>query len=460
MRPAFVLLVCLGVWVIRGQAQTPNCIELNRRGVAQSELRSMQPINRFALIGDSIHEPLDLASANANDIPLNLAFVRPSNWNPSTTRNSYFWVYARRGNASPIPDHTLVLVQEQLFKGQFIRVYWVDPDGNLDFTSAVSDTLWDLQLPWELRVSPDLALLLEPFPVGRFPTFAQMHDASVHSLCGPRIYMGASSAFRYQRLNLRWGVYDYDSSKQVYVAVMDQNFNGYFGDVGVDKVMLSIDSSYFNDENSTTWEARSNTVQMVWRGRPWEMSLSGNDLCILEREGGDHPLIKGNRMPRIRYQLVSGGLYSPQKLGLHRSWRRYRKQPLLLYVWQADMGLPSSDSAVLSLFSQRQQKAWSDLMRNYKQENQGEEPPVRVLRSWLKDTGSILNMRLIMMAQGGNSRYISTLNRRFGFALDQVVLDNKAAKKMQCQSLPQILNVDACGRIVDADANLQILLGL
>jgi hypothetical protein len=65
-----------------------------------------------------------------------------------------------------------------------------------------------------------------------------------------------------------------------------------------------------------------------------------------------------------------------------------------------------------------------------------------------------------MFAQGGNTRYVQTLNRRFGFTFDQLVMDNRAARKMQWQSLPQVLKIDACGRIVDADANLQVLKGL
>lgn len=420
----------------------------------------MQPINRFVLAGDSIHEPLDLASASPSDIPRQFAFKRPENWNLASSRNSYFWVYARRGNQGPIEDHTLVLVQEQLYQGRMIRVYWVDPTGKLDFSHAESDTLWNLFAGWKLSLAPGLSLLMEPFPVGRFSAFAQMHDASVHSLCGPRVYMGAASAFRYQRLNLRWGTFSVDSSKQVYVAVIDQNFNGQYGDRGVDKVLISIDSSYFDDENAFAWESRSGAVHTVWRGRPWELSLSGSQVCVTEQNDGDHPLIKGNRIPRVKYQLVDAGLYSPQKLGIHRSWRVYKKQQVWVYVWQPDMGLNATDSLALARFSQKQFRAWQDLSIEYKQEHDGEEPSLREIRKWVRDPQSILNIRIMMVAQGGNARYVQTLNRRFGFAFDQIVMDNRAARKMQWQSLPQVLEIDACGRIVDADANLQVLMGL
>lgn len=457
MRTIFVLLTYW--WVPIVGAQGPVCIDVTHQGSAQSEWRSMQPINRFALTCDSVYEPLDLASASPNQAAQVFSFIRPNNWNESASiRSSYFWVYARTGNSGPIQDHCLVLVQEQLIKGQWVRVYWVDPTGDLDFRNCQGDTLWDLMRPWILTVSPGISLQMEPFPVARFSSFAHMHDESMRSLCGPRIYMGASSAFRYQRLNLRWGEYPYDSAKQVYIAVQDQNFNGKYGDVGVDKVLISLDSSYFNDEEAIPWEPRTGAVHAVWRGRPWEIQLRGNQLCIQTLEEGNHPLIKGQRLPRIRYELVAGGLFSPQKLGVHRSWRPYRKQPLILYVWQPDMGLPSSDSLALSRFSNAQQQAWQELMSRYKQEHEGEEPSIRVLRSWLKDPESIVHIRLLMLAQGGNARYISTLNRRFDFAFDQIVLENRAARKMQWQSLPQNLELDKCGRIVDADANLQVLL--
>ena len=420
----------------------------------------MQPINRFALIGDSIYEPLDLASASPNDVPRQFAFRRPDDWNQVSSRNSYFWVYARRGNEGPIDDHTLVLVQEQWHQGRMVRVYWVDPNGTLDFSHAKGDTLWNLFDPWKLSLAPELTLLMEPFPVGRFSAFAQMHDASVHSLCGPRVYMGCAAAFRYQRLNLRWGSYSVDSSKQVNVAVIDQNFNGQYGDVGIDKVLISNDSSYFDDENSLAWESRTGTVHTVWRGRPWELSLSGSQVCITEQNDGKHPLIKGKRIPRVKYQLVDAGLYSPQKLGMHRSWRVYKKQHVWVFVWQPDMGLSASDSLALALFSQRQFRAWQDLSISYKQEHDGEDPTMREIRKWVREPQSILNVRVMMVAQGGNARYVQTLNRRFGFAFDQVVMDNRAARKMQWQSLPQVLKIDDCGRIVDADANLQVLMGL
>lgn len=447
-------------WALATNAQSPVCVELSHVGISQSELRSMQPINRFALLGDSIHEPLDLASASTADIPRQFAFVRPLNWNTELNRNSYFWVYNRRESSGPIEDHSLVLVQEQLYQGRMIRVYWVDSIGNLDFEQVKGDTLWNLFTPWKLKLGPGLSVLMEPFPVTRFSAFAQMHDASVHSLSGPRVYMGSASAFRYQRLNLRWGTYEVDSSKQVYMAVIDQNFNGQYGDKGIDKVLISMDSSYFDDENAIAWNARTATVSTVWRGRPWELSISGSQVCVKVEEDGDHPLIQGKKLPRVRYQLVDAGLYSPQKMGLHRNWRVYRKQQLWVYAWQPDMGLNTSDSVILANFAKKQFSAWRDLTIGYRHEHDGEDPPLREIRKWFRDPQSILNIRIMMLAQGGNTRYVQTLNRRFGFSFDQLVMDNRAARKMKWQSLPQVLKIDACGRIVDADANLQVLTGL
>jgi hypothetical protein len=415
----------------------------------------MQPINRFILLGDTVHEPLDLASAIPGQAVRTYRIGLPKTWDSLAMRHSYAWVYALQNEKSPVPDHSLVLFEEKLIRGQWMRKTWVDRNGDLVFDAfEMADTSWQINSDWMLELGPNLSLMMQPFPVQQFFAFAQMHDQSVKALVGPRHYMGAAFAFRYQRQNLRYGYHSLDSNRGIWVAAVDQNFNGKYNDPGVDRIILSMDSVRFYDEFSQNWPEKASNMNCVWRGQAFSLQWQGEQLMASRIINGEHPLLNGNRLPRIRFHVADTGLGSWMSLGKHRSWRAYRGFQIIMWAWHPDMGFSTTDSQFLADLSVQQRAQFQALYHDYKLEHSGDEPSRRIQKRWFLDTQSLLNVRMVMMAQGGDERSIKTLNRRYSWRLDQLVLDNRAARTMQWQSLPQLLWVDRCGRIVDADFNL------
>ncbi|MFZ9756127.1 MAG: hypothetical protein ACO3DK_08850, partial [Bacteroidia bacterium] len=133
--------------------QGVEAISLNGRGASESEKRSMQPINRFILMGDTVHEPLDLASAIPGQAVRTYRIGLPKTWDSLAMRHSYAWVYALQNEKSPVPDHSLVLFEEKLIRGQWMRKTWVDKNGDLVFDAfEKADTSWQINSDWMLQL--------------------------------------------------------------------------------------------------------------------------------------------------------------------------------------------------------------------------------------------------------------------------------------------------------------------
>jgi hypothetical protein len=352
----FYLLFTITAW---GQAIK---LPLNQRGTDAEFSKTMMVTNVFEFRGDTVANPLDFASAKAEDAVLWRKVKAPAM--SKNYRKGFTWIFSGEKKDAFSGNHTLLLIENPGWTA-FNTVIWTDRNHNLDLTDdGAPDTMKPHQsLILSLDDKPNgFKVALEHFPVSSFPQFSSMNDKAMYLLQGSRRFSGTENAFRIRRLNLIYGNWKSGSDSFV-LGVKDVNCNGIYNENGIDEIMIADRGDEFQNQQSCVIE--KNKAYLEWNNAAFYVNEVARDgsFVNLKRETNTklkYILNKGDKLPRFRYAEPRDK--SKTKM---RRVRRLRGNMLYIYVWHDQSQKHIQDSAELHKLGRLQNSNLKVLMLNY-----------------------------------------------------------------------------------------------
>lgn len=405
------IFIALGLIFCGSAGAQTATVELNNRAGDADYTKMMMVTNVFALLKDSVANPLDLASATPGD-PTYWKKVVPPLMKPGM-RRGFAWIFGGTHADDFAPHHTLILIENPGWTA-YQTLIWTDRNHNYDLTDdGPPDTMLSNrpavisldERPRGFKVS------LEHFPDAKFPQFVSMNDKAMGRLQGNRLFMGTSSSFRERRMNVLAGSWA-NGSDSFAVAVKDVNCNGIYNDEGIDQVMITDPGLRF--ENLQAVIIDNGIAYLEWDNAAFTVSEIHSDGRSLKLKRDTNAVLKyslnaGSRLPRFRYCMAS----KPAK---RRGIRRLKGKYTYIYIWHDQSPVHIADSAALHALGRLKRPDFQVLSLNY----------------------------------GASGRYIYRYNTRFDTELLQGFSSNELNRKLKVRKIPTGILVDRKQRIVAA----------
>lgn len=405
------VLIALGLLFCGSATAQTGIVALNSRAEDADFTKMMMVTNVFALLKDSVANPLDLASAAPGDPTFWKKVISPE-MKPSM-RRGFAWIFGGTHSDDFAPNHTLILIENPGWTA-YQTLIWTDRNHNYNLTDDGPPDTMRGQMPVVISLDDKprgFKVSLEHFPDAKFPHFVNLNDKAMTRLQGNRMFMGTASSFRERRLNVLAGNWA-NGSDSFAVALKDVNCNGTYNDDGIDQVMITDPGLRF--ENLQAVIIKNEFAYLEWDHAAFTVSEINSDGTSLKLKRDPNAILKyslnaGSRLPRFRYCTAS----KPAK---RRSVRRLKGKFTYIYIWHDQSPVHIADSAALHALGRLKRPDFQVLSLNY----------------------------------GASGRYIYRYNKRFDTEMLQGFSSNELNRKLKVRKIPTGILVDRRQRILAA----------
>ncbi|NBP05419.1 MAG: hypothetical protein EBV15_04245 [Bacteroidetes bacterium] len=363
MNKSFVWVVTLGLNTLAAQS-----IELKMpdRGTDAEFTKTMMMANVFELRGDSVANPLDFASAKVSDATVWKKVKSPAM--SKTYRKGFTWIFSAVKTDDFAANHTLLLIENPGWTA-YNTLIWTDRNHNYDLTDdGPPDTIkpnkkFNSNVVVSIDNKPNgYKVMLEHFPVSQFKQFAVMNDKAMYQLQGNRLFSGTENSFRIRRMNVLYGTWSV-GSEQIAICVKDANCNGNYADNGLDEVMIADDGNSFQNLQSCT--IKNGKAYLEWNSAAFFIDFIHPDGQYIKLRRDTTVALKyilniGQKCPRFRYDEPTA-----REKTQKRRIRKFKGQPLYIYIWNDQSNEYISDSAVLHSLGRLKNAGFKILMLNF-----------------------------------------------------------------------------------------------
>lgn len=398
-------------------------INLDNRAKDDQYSKLILLVNFYELYGDTIANPIDVASSKPMDAftlkkinkPTVPAGVAASKW-------CYGYLYNLNSVSEFNPKYTLVLYINPVLTA-YPGYIWVDKNNNLDLTDdgephkITNDSSVLVKLdnrPNGYQVA--LERLPNPFAGPKSDFFYTLYRSNDNFLdtfrktCRYRHFIPTMYGLRERRLNLVGGNWS-NGRDSFMIGIKDNNYNGLYNDKERDAILIGNPNSSLDNLQAVKLDDKGKAY-IEWNNCAYTINNIDPEGFFIELNRDSTAKLRnslnvGAKLPRFKYTVSA-------KKESRKSIRRQRGHMTYIYIWRPGLPQFESDSADLRKLASIQDKEFVVLGLN----------------------------------NGSSSRYVLSYNKLWGNTMKHGFSSNKINKKLKVKKIPTGILVDKRQRII------------